>query len=340
MAEQHQAADLGKEYSAAATALHSDAIVCDLTLPWIDVGRRDLREQTLPRFEASGFNFVSLTLASDAESQLEVFNSAARERRYLRERPDRLRLVETVDDIEASKREGKLAVSFNLQGTNAFAGNLDMVEVFHRLGVRQTLMAYNRKNLVGDGCHERTDCGLSQFGVDLVREMNRVGMIVDCSHTGYRTSMDVMDVSGAPVIFSHSNPRALWDHDRNITDEQARASAATGGLVGVVGVGIFMGEDDASTETLFRQIDYYAELIGPEHIALGLDYVYDVEAEKQYMAGVKVPAHGNYHNMNNFFQPEQLLELTELMLARGYTEQSVRAIFGENYLRVAGAVWR
>lgn len=340
MAEQHRAVDPGKDYSSAAAALVSDAIVCDLTLPWIDVGRRDLREQTLPRFEAGGFNFVSLTLASDAESQLEVFQAAARERSYLRQRQERLRLVETADDIMAAKGEGKLAVSFNLQGTNAFAGNLDMVEVFYRLGVRQTLMAYNRKNLVGDGCHERTDSGLSQFGVDLVREMNRVGMIVDCSHTGYRTSMDVMDVSEAPVIFSHSNPRTLWDHDRNITDDQARASAATGGLVGVVGVGIFMGEDDASTETLFRQIDYYAELVGPEHIALGLDYVYDVEAEKQYMAGVKVPAHGNYHNMNSFFQPEQLLELTELMLARGYAEQSVRAIFGENYLRVAGTVWR
>ena len=139
-------------------------------------------------------------------------------------------------------------------------------------------------------------------------------------------------MSSHPVIFSHSNPRRLWDHDRNILDDQARACAATGGLVGVVGVGIFMGEDDASTETFFHQIDYYAELIGPEHIALGLDYVYDVEAEKQYMAGVKSPAHGNYENMNNFFQPEQLLELTGMMIEKGYTEQTVRSILGENFL--------
>lgn len=339
MAEQTPGAGSSKEYSAASAALHADAMVCDLALPWIDIGRRDLRERTLPRFHASGFNFVSLTLASDAESQSEVFNAIARERHYLRDRDERLQLVETVEDIASSKRDGKLAVSFNLQGTNAFAGNLDMVEVFYRLGVRQTLMAYNRKNLAGDGCHERTDCGLSQYGVDLVREMNRVGMIVDCSHTGYQTSMDVMDVSDQPVIFSHSNPRTLWDHDRNIRDDQAKACAATGGLVGVVGVGIFMGDDDASTEMFFRQIDYYAELIGPEHVALGLDYVYDIEAEKQYMAGVKAPAHGNYHNMNSFFEPEQLLGLTELMLAKGYTEQSVRCILGENYLRVAGTVW-
>ena len=149
--------------------LHTDALICDLTLPWIDVGRRDLRERTLPRFGASGFDFVSLTLASDAESQIDVFNGIARERSYLLNRPEQFRLVETVDDILASKRDGRLALSFNLQGTNAFAGNLDMVETFYKLGVRQALMAYNKRNLVGDGCHERSDCGLSQFGVDLVR---------------------------------------------------------------------------------------------------------------------------------------------------------------------------
>ncbi len=323
-----------------AAALHSEAIVCDLTLPWIEIGSRELRDQTLPRFGASGFNFVSLTLASDSESQAEVFKSIARERRYVSDRAESLCLVESVDDILSSKRDGKLAVSFNLQGTNALAGDIGVVEPLYKLGVRQILMVYNRKNLVGDGCHEPTDGKLSQFGVELVEEMNRVGMIVDCSHTGYRTSMDVMEVSTEPVIFSHSNPRSLWDHDRNIRDDQAKACAATGGLVGVVGVGIFMGEDDASTETFFRQIDYYAELIGTEHIALGLDYVYDVEAEKRYMAGVQVPVHGNYQNMNSFFQPEQLPELTEMMIANGYEEQAVRNILGESFLRIAGKVWR
>ena len=116
------------ERKAAPSDLHADALVCDLVLPWTDYGSRELRERTLPRFAASGVDFVSLTLASDAESQSDVVSKIARERRYLLDRPDRYRLVATVDDIRAAKADGRLAVSFNLQGTNAFAGDLDMVE--------------------------------------------------------------------------------------------------------------------------------------------------------------------------------------------------------------------
>lgn len=337
--ERRASAELADEPCTNAAALHADATVCDLTLPWTDYGQQELRDQTLPRLAASGTDFVSLTLATDFESQAELFRKIARERRNLLAQPDRIRLIETVDDIVTSKKEGKLAVSFNLQGTNTLAGNVDVVEPLHKLGVKQILMAYNKKNLVGDGCHERTDCGLSQFGIELVEEMNRVGVIVDCSHTGYRTSMEVMEVSGKPVIFSHSNPRSLWDHDRNIRDEQANACAGTGGLVGVVGVGNFMGEDDASTTNLLRQINYYAELVGTEHIGLGLDYVYDVEDMQRYMADVKSSANGNYTSMTKFVQPEQLPELTDAMLGYGYNEQAIRGVLGENFLRVAREVW-
>jgi len=283
---------------------------------------------------------VSLTLAADVQSQIDVLKSCARERRRFALQSERYRLIDGIDDIVAAKRDGVLALSFNLQGTNCLHGNIDMVGLFYDLGVRHMLLAYNKKNLVGDGCHERTDAGLSLFGIELIEEMNRVGMIVDCSHTGYRTTMEAMEVSKAPVIFSHSNPKALWEHDRNIRDDQAKACAATGGLIGVNGVGIFMGENDASTPVLFRQIEYYMDLVGPEHIGLGLDFVYDTDAMRRSMADMKSPDKGNYDKMTAFFQPEQLPELVDLMLARRYPETAIRGILGENYLRVARQVWR
>jgi len=135
-------------------------------------------------------------------------------------------------------------------------------------------MAYNRNNRVGGGCHD-DDAGLTAYGRRVLDEMARVGIVACCTHTGHRTAMDVMAHSSRPVIFSHSNPRAMHDHPRNIPDEAMKACAATGGVVGLNGIGIFLGDNDNSTETLVRHLDYAVQLIGPEHVGLGLDYVFD-----------------------------------------------------------------
>ncbi len=185
-------------------------------------------------------------------------------------------MVQTADDVLRAKREGRLGVVFTFQGTLAFERNAELVELFYRLGIRQALMAYNQRNHVGDGCHERTDAGLSRLGVEVVREMNRVGMLVDCTHTGYRTTMDVFEVAEGPVVFSHSNARALADHERNIADEQARACARTGGVVGVNGISLFLGgPPDAAG--MFRHVDHWVQLLGAAHVGLGLDFVSDPE---------------------------------------------------------------
>jgi membrane dipeptidase len=311
----------------------------DMILPWSEYGRPELRRETLPRYAKSGFSLVSLSLTSDAEGPERLLHLLGRVRREIRH-DDRLRLISTVADIRKSHQDGRLAVSLNLQGTNNLGGDLNLVQLYYDLGVRQMVLVYNHKNMVGDGCHERTDGGLSRFGIDLIHEMNAVGMLVDCSHTGYRTSMEAIEHSTAPVIFSHSNPKALWTHDRNIRDDQAKACAARGGWIGAVGVGIFMGENDASTETYFRQIDYWVTLVGPEHVGLGTDYVYDWEDMQRYMRSVKSPPQGRYDEMTAYVQPEQLVELVERMIRAGYSDSVIRGILGDNYLRVAGQVWR
>lgn len=321
-------------------ALHREALVWDNTvpfgMPFYQYG------ESLARFHVSGFDCVSLTMASDGEDMPLTMKKIAHDSAFFRKHPDRFALVRTVDDILAAKRDGKLAVVFAFQGTLPFERDIGFVEMYYRLGVRQALMAYNQKNHVGDGCHERTDGGLSRFGVSLVQEMNRVGMIIDCTHTGYRTTMDVFEVAEGPVVFSHSNPRAIWDHARNIRDEQAQACARTGGVVGTCGDGAFLPDNDTSPEMLFKQVDYYCNLIGPEHVGLGLDFVVDTKA---LMAALRAapdrwPDDQDHEVDIEFAPPEQLPELTEFMLQRGYADEHIRGILGGNWLRVAREVWK
>lgn len=327
--------------SDAAATLHRDALVWDQTVPWSSFGRAELKENALSHHRAAGADAVSVTVATDSQSLEQTIKTIANERRYFLSRPQQFRLCETADDILAAKAANLLGVTFNFQGTNAFDRDIELVELYYKLGVRHALMAYNQKNHVGDGCHERTDGGLSRFGLALVAEMNRVGMLVDCSHTGYRTSMDVFECSSAPVIFSHANAKALWNHERNIADDQIDACARSGGVIGVNGIGVFLSENDASTDLLLRQIDYIAQRVGARHIGIGLDWVFDMDSLMSTVrkAGQTYPDR-TYEMDIKIAQPEQLPEITEGLLKRGYSEVDIRGVLGENWLRVARDVWK
>ena len=174
-----------------------------------------------------------------------------------------------------------------------------------------------------------------------VKELNRVGMLIDCSHTGYRTTMDAIEFSAAPVLLSHSNSRVLCDHERNVWDDQIRACAQTGGVIGMNGMGIYIADNDASNEALFRHIDYICEMVGWQHVGLGLDFVYYAEAFYDFLrAKPDMYPPADYPIPQEFFAPEQLPGLVGLMLNRGYTPEQVKGILGENYLRAARQVWK
>jgi membrane dipeptidase len=325
--------------SARAVELLSRSVVCDLCLPWTSENA-NARDGFLERYAEAGGTFSSLTVTFGNFTDFEgTVKHLARERSKFSKNTDQFVLVQSVDDIERAKRDGKLAVAFNLQGCDALNGDLSMVETFYRLGVLQMLPCYNVRNLAGDGCHEITDCGLSQFGIDLVREMNRVGMIVDCTHTGYRTTMEMMEVSKDPVIFSHSNAKAIFDHDRNIADDQIKACAETGGLVGVVGLGPIVG-DDVSVETLVQHIDHILELVGPDHVGLGFDAVYTPEITYRRFAENA----GRYRGYPNppwtFIMPQDVPEVVEAMVQRNYGDDVILKILGGNFQRVAARVWK
>jgi membrane dipeptidase len=317
------------------------------SLVWDNHGCMPLRpddESFLPqlaRYRTAGVDVVSLNVGFDTLPWENTVCMLAQFRSWVRRHSDRYALIETVEDIQAARREGKLAVTFDIEGGGALDGRVEMVELYYELGVRWMLFAYNKNNLLGGGCKDN-DGGLTAFGRTVLAEMERIGMVPCCSHTGYRTTMEVMECANGPVIFSHSNPSALWPHRRNISDEAIKACAATGGVVGINGIGPFLGHNDSSTETIVRHIDYVVQLVGPEHVGLGLDYVFDQEELATYVRmNPEVFPPSEYGSVPQaFVRPEQLPEIAAHLGRLGYDERALRAILGGNHLRVARQAWR
>lgn len=336
------ASDTPSPSSLADVASLKDSILCDILIGPPPVG---LDEELQARWK-TGFRFVSLSMAGDAEATPAViYSRLAKMRHQLSTGPENIVIADTVAEIRAAHKANKLGVGFHFQGTEAVGRDLANVGAYYKLGVRWMLMAYNFQNNVGTGCieAEKHDSGLSQFGRDLIAEMNRVGMLVDCSHSGYRTTMDAMSVSTAPCIFSHSNPRALYEHPRNIRDDQIKLCAKTGGVIGINGVGPFIGEPkEVSVDTVVRHIDYVADLVGPQHIVLGLDYMTPLHCQivhAYYKGDVQAKIALPPDLPWGFLSPTQTPLLLSRLLAKGYSKDDVRGIMGENFLRVAEKVW-
>jgi membrane dipeptidase len=304
----------------------------------------DRAEKYLPaiaRYKKSGVDVVSINIGYgeiEFERHIEFAN-------FLRERIASLGrgyvLVDTVDDIIRAQSSGALAVCFDAEGAACIDHALTRVATFHRLGVRWMLIAYNRNNAFGGGCHD-SDAGLTPLGRRLIAEMNRVGMVVCCSHTGYRTAFDAIEHSRDPVVFSHSNPRALRDHPRNIPDDLIRACARRGGVVGINGVGIFLGNNDASVSKMAEHIDYVVQLVGIEHVGIGTDFVFantELEAELAASRG-SFPSGWGYDGPIDFLPPEELPRVVDLLVLRGYSAADIAAVVGGNFLRIARSVWK
>lgn len=290
----------------------------------------------------NGVNYLSINVGFDVMDWQQTLNTLAAYRHWMLLHEDQFILAATVDDIQRAKSQGKLAVSFDIEGMNALNGELNMVAVYHALGVRQMLFAYNLNNAAAGGCHD-TDIGLTDFGRAIVSEMNRVGMIVDCSHAAYQTTLDIMAESTVPVVFSHSNPLEICDHQRNISDQQINACAQTGGVVGINGMGIFLGDNEVGNATLLKHIVHVADLVGVEHAGLGFDFSPDTGLDigailssrpDFWPAGQRYDTPGIKHA-----GPSQLPDLVDCLANHGFGDDQIRGILGENFHRVASIAW-
>ena len=189
--------------------------------------------EDLVLYRESGVDFVSINVGMDSTPQLDTLNILAAFRQAVLQREDRFALVRSVQDVARAKATGRLAIAFDLEGTEPLDGRLDMVQTYYDLGVRTMLIAYNEPNRAGGGCHGDPEIGLTAFGKAVVREMNQAGMLVDATHCSRRTTFDLFELSTAPVIFSHSVPAGVKKHPRNVDDEQMLACARTGGVIGI-----------------------------------------------------------------------------------------------------------
>ncbi len=173
--------------------------------------------------------------------------------------------------------------------------------------------------------------------------MNRVGMLVDCSHAAYTTTMDIMSESSGPVVFSHSNPSAVWEHQRNIRDDQIRACADTGGVVGINGMGIFLGDNVIDNRTILKHICHISDLVGPEHIGFGFDFSpqLDIDVGEILRARPDFWPEGQQYDTPGIQHggPAQLEDLTGLLMQSGFDDSQVRGMLGGNFRRVATAAW-
>jgi membrane dipeptidase len=319
-----------------AQQIHNRSLVWDTHACFPLNPNSDLTE--LKRYSDSGVNFVSLNIGMDMDSFEIIMQVLARFRSYITSHSESYILALTVKDILEAKEAGKLAIAFDLEGSEPLLGNLNMISFYYDLGVRQMLLAYNKDNRASGGCMEG-HIGLTDFGQAVIREMNRVGMVVDVSHMGYRGTMEAFEVSTAPVIFSHSNPNGLREHARNISDEQIKACAKTGGVIGINGIGDFLG--GTSSELIVANIEYVMNLVGPEHVGIGLDYVVDKQELIDYIEGhPDVFPPEKFKDYLAFVEPEQIPEFTKILYQKGYSEQIINGILGGNFLKIAEKVWK
>ncbi|MEE4378380.1 MAG: dipeptidase [Candidatus Competibacteraceae bacterium] len=330
-----------------AAQLHKDSIIIDGTCPLL------AKRKYVDWYIEGGCTVVTPTVGGFNPMD-ETLSLIGKWLRFIRERED-LVLIERAGQVLKAKEEGKTGVILHLQGPEAVADDLDLIDVVKRLGVGIIQLTYNVENRLGYGC-QTPDNGLKPFGKAFIDRCNQAKVIVDCSHTGYRTTMDAIEYSDKPVIFSHANPMALWKTQsaRNVEDDQIRAVAESGGLTGVTGFpGFISGEEQPSLQRFIEHIDHFVEIGGIDHVALGIDYYMGqwpvVEGEAAQAEWESMVDGGHWKGPEypppphrypaGIETPRTLPLLTAGLLDRGYSPEDVQKIMGLNLLRLYRDIW-
>ncbi|MFC2164177.1 dipeptidase [Acidobacteriota bacterium] len=315
--------------------LHDSSVVINHACPFVNPAMDD---SYIAKLRDGGITLAMSSVAHNHSFRGAIDQIVAFFERF--QKDDRLLHVTRTEDIISAKKEGKIGVGFHFQNSRPVENDLRLLDVFYRLGVRVIQITYNEKNLVGDGCTEITDCGLSQFGKEMILRMNKIGMVVDLSHVGYRTSMETLELSKDPVFFSHSNSDSVCPSKRNLKDDQIKALAKNRGVIGINGFPSFVKENNPTLDDLIDHIDHISNLAGTDHIGIGFDFAQEsIEEYKAFRYDPEVYPLPPWAYPRDIDDVSKTPNLTRGLKTRGYSDEDVRKILGGNFLRVYKEVW-
>ena len=317
--------------------LHADAVVVD------GLQINNWTREVIEELRTGGVTGVNAT-AAVWEGTEQTLRTVAEWFQLAHRNQDVMVLATTADDIRKAKEEGRVAVVLGFQNTSPFGDDYRMVEVFGRLGVRVVQLTYNIQNAVGGSCYEPTDSGLTRFGHTVVAELNRVGMLVDLSHVGNRTSLDAIDASARPVAVTHANPTWFVDSPRNKPAAVLQAVASRGGVVGCCLYPLVIGGPDTGLSDFCSMVVRLVDQLGPEHVALGSDCTrnWDEGYVEWLRSGHWRPPGdtATWPEWPQWFRgPADFPRVTEGLVAAGLDEDAVRGVLGENWLRLLDDVF-
>jgi len=346
-----------KSYSTRAIDLVQRSTVIDMLAPlWISpsltlkmLGNPDnFKAEDFKPYKESGINVFHCSIGiGGPDAYVDCLKYISSYNGFLARHDAWFERVDTPARLDGIKASGKVGLLLGLQDSDHFR-KPDDVDYFYGLGQRVSQLTYNSRNLIGNGSTERRDEGLSDFGVAIVERMNKVGMAVDVSHSGDRTTLDAFEASKKPVLITHSNCRSLnGTHPRCKTDEAIKAMAAKGGVMGITEVRMFVSQKEPTTvESMLDHFDYVSKLVGIEHVGVGSDidlFGYDAMPPEE-LKGLKASYKNSYGfrdkvDLDGYNYPKRPFDLAEGLLHRGYTDAQVELVLGGNFRRVLKEIW-
>lgn len=308
--------------------------------------REERRKEYLGWWEQSGVQAASITVGPWGEIPFSYRNALRDLSRWNRkfDELDFLIKIRKAADIVYAKKMGKKGIILNFQNTTHIDRDLEKIRFFFDFGIRIIQLTYNERNFVGDGCMEKKDCGLSAFGLKVINDLNRLGILIDLSHCGHATTMEAIEASGKPVAITHSFCSSLNDHPRGKTDEIMERLSARGGYMGILLLpGFLSSQGEVNLNAFLDHVDHTADVMGSDKVGIGTDtgqvfppkVADELDKELVEKLGFKIKTAPGYNRYTHGFEDwTKWPNLTRGLVSRGYTDEEIMGMLGGNFIRI------